>query len=132
MHRCVGKPSTSDVPILINPESIEIANKELVRLSSHQDFFRNNSAEPSSCRPRFQPEYDIYACGLVLLQLGLWMSLPALRDRCKSDDDFRQKAKGVNCDMLRNQMGEIYWQATRHCLHNSFNRKDKEAIRYGR
>lgn len=45
--------------------------QELVRLSSHPDFFRNNSAEPSSCRPRFQPEYDIYACGLVLLQLGL-------------------------------------------------------------
>lgn len=54
------------------------------------------------------------------------MSLPTLRDCCKSDDDFRQKAKGVNCDMLRNQMGEIYWQATRHCLHNSFNRRTRK------
>ncbi|KAK0662036.1 hypothetical protein QBC41DRAFT_32809 [Cercophora samala] len=97
--------------------------KDLVRLSSHPDSFRDDSAESTSTRPRFQPEYDIYSCGLVLLQIGLWMSLPALRDRCKSDDDFRQKAKGVYCDMLRNQMGEIYWRATKRCLHNNFNRR---------
>ncbi|KAK4199965.1 hypothetical protein QBC40DRAFT_327774 [Triangularia verruculosa] len=116
------QPSELSQSISISRQGYALT-KDLIRLSSHPDSFSAEAAESTFPRLRFQPEYDIYSCGLVLLQIGLWMALPALRDRCQSDDDFRQKAKGVYCDMLRNQMGEIYWRATKRCLHNNFSRR---------
>jgi len=100
--------------------------QELIRLSSHP---ASLPAEPSSSpRPCFKPEYDIYSFGLVLLEIGLWESLPFVRQRCQSDEDFREQVKGKYCDRLLPKMGVIYWEATRRCLWNDFDRAPREGM----
>ncbi|KAM7184613.1 hypothetical protein V8F20_012136 [Naviculisporaceae sp. PSN 640] len=98
--------------------------KEMVELYSHPE-----TLQPQ--RPRFKLEYDIYSFGLVLLEIGLWKSVEFLRQRCSSDDEFRAKAGGAYCDMLRHTMGTIYWRATKRCLLNIFDRRRSMAATEG-
>jgi len=64
----------------------------------------------------------------VLLEIGLWESLPFVRQRCQSDEDFREQVKGKYCDRLLPKMGVIYWEATRRCLWNDFDRAPREGV----
>ncbi|KAK5654904.1 hypothetical protein OQA88_6660 [Cercophora sp. LCS_1] len=79
------------------PHSLSISTqgdkltKEMIRLTSYPDSLATDQSSP---RPRFKAEYDIYSFGLILLEIGLWRSLPYLRTKCKSDDEFRDKVKG--------------------------------------
>jgi hypothetical protein len=114
-----GDPSELSQTVSISIQGYKLT-KEMIRLYSHPDSLpTDGSAE----RPRFKLEYDIYSFGLVLLELGLWRSLPSLRQECSSDEEFRVKARGYYCDKLLSHMGEIYWRATKCCLNGNFDLK---------
>jgi len=94
--------------------------KEMIRLTSYPDSL---AADQPSPRPKFKREYGIYSFGLTLLEIGLWRSLPCLRTKCASEDEFRDKVKGEFCDRLLPTMGAIYWAGTKRCLNSEFGLK---------
>lgn len=99
----------------------------MARLSSHPELV---SKDPSLSRIRYQERYDIYSFGLILLQIGLWKPLPDLFEECHdSQDELWQKIRGEYCDALVHTMGEIYWRATKRCLHNNFDRETRSSAR---
>jgi hypothetical protein len=65
-------------------------------------------------------EHDVYSFGLILLEIGLWKTLEALRRPCAGDAEFRQKLAGEYCNRLLVKMGRIYWDLTRRCIQNDF------------
>ncbi|KAM7210285.1 hypothetical protein V8F06_014334 [Rhypophila decipiens] len=117
------QPSELSQTVSISTQSYKLS-KQMIELYHHPEVLHSQGQQVVSRqkRPRFKLEYDIYSFGLVLLEIGLWKPLSFLRQRCSSDEEFREKVAGPYCDMLRSSMGAIYWRATKRCLLGRFDR----------
>ena len=71
-------------------------------------------------RVRFVAEFDHYSLGLVLLEIGLWKSLPAILEgnkKCRGKPEtVRLKLLELEVPLLRLTMGTKYENAVRTCL----------------
>jgi hypothetical protein len=91
------------------------SKRDRIQLYSHPESF---TALDSAKRSRFQPRFDIYSMGLVLLEIGLWRPIETIRH--KDIEEFRGKVRGEYCNKLLSKMGQIYWRAVQRCLYNDF------------
>ncbi|KAI3337492.1 hypothetical protein HD806DRAFT_476834 [Xylariaceae sp. AK1471] len=96
------------------------SKRDRIRLYSHPEL---STASESAKRARFQPQFDIYSMGLVLLEIGLWRPIETIRH--KNLNEFRERVHGEYCDKLLSKMGQIYWRAVQRYLYNDFS-VDKE------
>ena len=95
---------------------------ENIELYSHPESLQRDA---SGKHPRFRPQFDIYSLGLILLEIGLWRTVRALRQEAVNEQvDFGTAVQTDYCDKLRSKMGEYYWRATQRCLNNEFDFSD--------
>ncbi|KAF1833920.1 kinase-like protein, partial [Decorospora gaudefroyi] len=66
----------------------------------------------------FRKSFDFYSFGIVLLELGIWLRLSAIRDGHRSLDKkkFQEKLLEYYVPQLGERMGSLYRDAVRFCL----------------
>ena len=80
---------------------------------------------PSREHRRFRSEFDIYSLGVILLEIGLWMTASSIkREAEKRKRSYRAELCSTYCDCLKSRMGENYWRAVKRCLTNDFDMDD--------
>lgn len=69
----------------------------------------------------FQPEFDYYSMGIVLLEIGCWQPLSKLMKRLTgSYEERRRKLLEERVPQLKVLMGRDYYEAVRCCLKSDF------------
>jgi hypothetical protein len=82
----------------------------------HPDYLRHGHG--------FQPHYDFYSMGLVLLEIGRWKHVDQMLSR-KKIHTLQERSEALVrecCDNLGNSMGVHYLEAVRFCLTGKFSK----------
>jgi hypothetical protein len=76
---------------------------------------------------RYQPEFDYYSLGLVLLEIGLWKPLKSLVGDLVdlSADDLRKTLLSSRVPLLGQTMGKMYRNVVKACIRGEFAWPDK-------
>ncbi|KAI1119941.1 kinase-like protein [Nemania abortiva] len=70
----------------------------------------------------YQPEYDYYSLGMILLEIGFWLPLSKITEGWDgSYEERRQRLVTRRLPRLRQLMGRDYSEAVRCCLESDFN-----------
>lgn len=81
---------------------------------------KSKAAEAVSKAFRYRKAYDIYSLGVVLLEVGLWVTVKGMRKRNESLEKFRERLHADLVPELRYRMGPKYYNAVRKCLAGDF------------
>jgi hypothetical protein len=65
---------------------------------------------------RFERQFDIYALGLVLFEIGMWQDLHYYGASCDGADEMRRRVVNVCSREMAHRMGEAYKNAVMVCL----------------
>ncbi|KAH7006944.1 hypothetical protein EDB80DRAFT_880465 [Ilyonectria destructans] len=83
----------------------------------HPDLMQVLTGEGTSGRPRYQRQYDIYGLGVILLEIGCWMTVESILLRRNATDRTRHERLLQVCTrMLPSRMGSKYKDAVYACL----------------
>lgn len=75
---------------------------------------------------RYDPHFDMYSLGLILLEVGLWQPLADLWKQKYSLDDFKQRIEDVYIRRLASKCGTAYMQVVRDCFWAADSRGDND------
>lgn len=64
----------------------------------------------------YNPQYDMYSLGLILLEIGLWQPLADLWKPKYTLHDFKQRIEDVYIRRLASKCGTAYMQVVRDCF----------------
>ncbi|KAH7377753.1 hypothetical protein BKA66DRAFT_156338 [Pyrenochaeta sp. MPI-SDFR-AT-0127] len=65
---------------------------------------------------RYDPHFDMYSLGLILLEVGLWQPLADLWKHKYTLNDFKQRIEEVYIRRLASKCGTAYMQVVRDCF----------------
>jgi hypothetical protein len=83
----------------------------------HPDLMQVLTGEGTSGRPRYQRQYDIYGLGVVLLEIGCWMTVESILSKRNASNLTRHERLLQVCTrMLPSRMGSKYKDAVYACL----------------
>jgi serine/threonine protein kinase len=83
-------------------------------------------------RAPFSARYDYYSLGIILLEIGLWISVVELRQRWKISTARKLRTELINrrVPLLGHSMGQRYCEAVEHCLsYSADNLTESEQLR---
>jgi hypothetical protein len=70
----------------------------------------------SSKSQRYSKKYDVYALGVLLLEIGMWAPVASLHKAKYSLQEFQQRMRTMYVEELVPRMGQIYADVVKRCL----------------
>jgi len=112
-------------PNLQNPSLLGFEYSRPDNLQTHSDFIKPDELESNLCRHpraqgpargRFSRAYDIYALGIVLLEIGFWRPISEFWHDSYTMETFQHDLCGFHAPKLGAKMGQIYMNVVLACL----------------
>jgi hypothetical protein len=94
-------------------------------VDENQQDYQHPAYIEGSGKVRYQPQFDYYSLGLVLLEIGRWKSLEKMSKNRGRSDDLLMSLTSKEVPTLEQSMGSIYRDVVESCLSGKFERSEQ-------
>jgi hypothetical protein len=124
--------STATIPKEVYLMGFEFSRPNtLTAYSDTMDLATNMTRHPLTqgpARQRFSRCFDIYALGIVLLEIGFWRRIEEFWHKSYTPETFRQDLCSFHTPKLGSKVGEIYMKIVSMCLGDKFEKLEDSEL----